>query len=90
MKVVNEDGASITTKVAVKQLHYMTVTLRLKHLYLSGEIAKQMKWHKEGKCDSEDHDIMSHILPIEMLGRPWISLIQNLQRTPALSVLSCR
>jgi hypothetical protein len=40
MKVVNEDGASITTKVAVKQLHYMAITSRLKRLYLSEEIAK--------------------------------------------------
>jgi hypothetical protein len=35
MKVVNKDGASITTKVVVKQLCYMSVTLRLKRLYLS-------------------------------------------------------
>jgi hypothetical protein len=37
MKVVNEDGASVTIKVVVKQLHYMPVTLRLKQLYLSKE-----------------------------------------------------
>jgi hypothetical protein len=29
VKVVNEDGASITMKVAVKQLRYMSVTPRL-------------------------------------------------------------
>jgi hypothetical protein len=46
IKVVNEDGASVTTKVAGKQLHYMHVTLRLKQLYLSEETAKQMRWHK--------------------------------------------
>jgi hypothetical protein len=40
VKVVNKDGASITTKVAVKQLHYTPITLRLKRLYLSEEIAK--------------------------------------------------
>jgi hypothetical protein len=40
VKVVNEDGASITTKVAVKQLCYMPITLRLKRLYLSKETAK--------------------------------------------------
>jgi hypothetical protein len=34
-KVVNDDGASVTTKVAVKLLHYMLVTTRLKQLYLS-------------------------------------------------------
>ncbi len=60
MKVVNEDGASVTTKVAVKQLRYMPITSRLKRLYLSEETAKQMRWHKEGKCDSEDPNIMLH------------------------------
>jgi hypothetical protein len=48
MKVVNEDRASITTKVAVKQLHF---TLRLKRLYVSEETAKHMRWHKDGKHD---------------------------------------
>jgi hypothetical protein len=38
----------------------MPITLRLKQLYLSEETAKQMMWHKEGKRDSEDHDIMLH------------------------------
>jgi hypothetical protein len=60
VKVVNEDGASVTTKVAVKQLHYMYVTPRLKRLYLSKETSKQMRWHKEGKRDSKDPDIISH------------------------------
>jgi hypothetical protein len=43
MKVVNEDGASLTIEVAVKQLHYMLVTPRIKRLYLSEETAKQMR-----------------------------------------------
>jgi hypothetical protein len=30
VKVVNKDGASVTIKVAVKQLRYMPITLRLK------------------------------------------------------------
>jgi hypothetical protein len=60
VKAVNKDGVSITTKVVVKQLHYMPVTPRLKRLYLSEETMKQMRWHKEGKHDSEDPDIMSH------------------------------
>jgi hypothetical protein len=59
VKVVNEDGASVTIKVVVKQLHYMPITLRLKQLYLPKE-TKQMRWHKEEKHDSEDPDIMSH------------------------------
>jgi hypothetical protein len=60
VKVVNKDGVSVTTKVAVKQLHYMSITLRLKRLYLSEETTKQMRWHKEEKCDSEDSDIISN------------------------------
>jgi hypothetical protein len=60
IKVVNENGASVTTKVVAKQLRYMLITPRLKQLYLSEETAKQMRWHKEGKRDSKDPDIMSH------------------------------
>jgi hypothetical protein len=60
VKVVNKDGASVTTKVAVKHLCYVSITLRLKRLYLSKEIVKQMRWHNEGKSDSEDPDILSH------------------------------
>jgi hypothetical protein len=40
VKVINEDGASVTTKVAVKQLRYMPITPRLKRLYLSEETTK--------------------------------------------------
>jgi hypothetical protein len=58
--VINEDGASVTTKVAVKQLHYIPITPRLKQLFLCEETAQQMRWHKEGMRDSEDTDIMSH------------------------------
>jgi hypothetical protein len=43
VKVVNEDGVSVTTKVAVKQLRYMPITPRLKRLYLSEETVKQMR-----------------------------------------------
>jgi hypothetical protein len=60
VKVINKDGVSVTTKVAVKQLHYIPITQRLKQLFLSEEIAKQMRWHKEVKRDSEDSDIISH------------------------------
>jgi hypothetical protein len=35
MKVVNKDGASVTTKMVVKHLCYMHDTPRLKRLYLS-------------------------------------------------------
>jgi hypothetical protein len=60
VKVINKDGASITTKVVVKQLRNIPIMPRLKQLFLPEETSKQMRWHKEGKCDSEDVDIMSH------------------------------
>jgi hypothetical protein len=44
VKVVNEDGAYVTTKVVVKQLRYMSIALRLKRLQLSEETAKHMRW----------------------------------------------
>jgi hypothetical protein len=60
VKVINEDGASVTTKVAIKQLHYIPITLRLKQLFLCKKMTQQMRWHKEGIRDSEDPDNMSH------------------------------
>jgi hypothetical protein len=65
MKVITEDGASVTTKVAVKQLHYIPITPRLKWLFLFKEMSQQMRWHKEGIHDSEDADIMSHPVDAE-------------------------
>jgi hypothetical protein len=65
VKVVNEDGACVTTQVVVKQLCYMPITPRLKRLYLSEETVKQIRWHKEGKHDSEDPDIISHLADTE-------------------------
>jgi hypothetical protein len=58
--MINKDGASVTTKLAVKQLHYMPITPRLKRLFLCEETTQQMRWHKEGICDSKNTDIMSH------------------------------
>jgi hypothetical protein len=60
VKVRNEDGVSVATKEATKQLRYIPITPRLKRLFLSEEIVKQMRWHHEGKRKSEDPDIMSH------------------------------
>ena len=65
MKVITEDGASVTTKVAVKQLHYIPITPRLKWLFLFKEMSQQMRWHKEGIRDSEDVDIISHPADVE-------------------------
>jgi hypothetical protein len=67
---VNEDGAFVTTKVALKPLYYMPITLRLKQLYLSKETAKPIWWYKKWKRDSEDPDIMSHLAD----GEAWEAL----------------
>jgi hypothetical protein len=60
VKVINVDGAFVTTKAAIKQLRYIPITPRLKRLFVCEETAQQMRWHKEGIHDSEDPDIMSH------------------------------
>jgi hypothetical protein len=60
VKVINKDGTFVTIKVVVKQLRYIPITSRLKWLFLSEETLKQMRWHKEGKRDSEYDNIMSH------------------------------
>jgi hypothetical protein len=89
VKVVNADGPSVITKVVVKQLRYITITPRLKRLYLSEEIAKQMRWHKEGKLDSKDPDIMSHLADSEA----WEALDHfdpKFARDPRSVPLACR
>jgi hypothetical protein len=65
VKVINEDEASITTKVVVKKLFYISITPRHKRWFLCEETVQQMRWHKEGIRDSEDVDIMSHPVDIE-------------------------
>jgi hypothetical protein len=54
LKVINEDGASVTTKVMVKQPRYIPIMPRLKRLFLCKETAQQMRWHKKGIRNSED------------------------------------
>jgi hypothetical protein len=65
VKVINKDGASITTKVVVKYLCYIPIMPRLKQLFLCEETLQQMRWHKKGIRDSEDADIMSHPMDAE-------------------------
>jgi hypothetical protein len=60
VKVINEDGTSVITKVVVKQLRYIPTMPRLKRLFLCEEMTQLMRWHKLGIRDSENPDIMSH------------------------------
>jgi hypothetical protein len=66
VKVRKQDGFFVTTKVATNQLHYIPITPRLKRLFPSEETGKQMRWHNEGKRESEDPDIMSHLTDSEV------------------------
>jgi hypothetical protein len=43
VKVINEDGAYVTTKVVVKQLYYIPIIPRLKRLFLCEETSQQMR-----------------------------------------------
>jgi hypothetical protein len=65
VKVINQDGAYVTTKVVVKQLHYIPIMPRLKRLLLCVETVQQMRWHKKGIRDTEDAHIMSHPANVE-------------------------
>jgi hypothetical protein len=60
VKVINEDRASVTIKVAVKQLGYIPIMARLKQLFLCKETTQQMQCDKKWICDSENADIMLH------------------------------
>jgi hypothetical protein len=65
MKVINEDGTSVTTKVMVKQLCDIPIRSRIKQLFLCEETTQQMRWQKEGIHDSEVTNIMSHPSDVE-------------------------
>jgi hypothetical protein len=48
IEVEYDDGLTVTTKIARKQLRYMPLIPRLKRLFISKNIARHMRWHKEG------------------------------------------
>jgi hypothetical protein len=48
----------------IRVLH-IPITAGLKQLLMSEETTNQMRWHKEGKRDSEDTVIMSHPMDAE-------------------------
>jgi hypothetical protein len=48
IEVEYDDGLTVTTKTARKQLRYMPLIPRLKRLFISKNIARHMRWHKEG------------------------------------------
>jgi hypothetical protein len=60
MELVNEDGEKVMTKVAHKQLWYMPLTPRVKHLFLLRKTAMHMRWHKD--CMDIQDGLMMHPL----------------------------
>jgi hypothetical protein len=74
IKVINEDGASVTTKVVVKQLHYIPIMPRLKRLFLCKEMTQQMRWHKKEYVIAK-MSISCRILRMSRLGMHCIILI---------------
>jgi hypothetical protein len=71
MKVGNEFGDSITTKMAIKQLCYIPITYHAKAstvvLIRRSKETNKMTWHKEGKYDCEDSYIMVNPVNAEAL-----------------------
>jgi hypothetical protein len=49
VEVINADGEEMMMEIAYKQLHYMSLTPRLKRLFISKKTAMHKRWHKEGE-----------------------------------------
>jgi hypothetical protein len=58
VEVINEDGEKVMTKLAHKQLRYMSLMPRMKWLFLSNKTARHMRWHKEDV--HENDQVMVH------------------------------
>jgi hypothetical protein len=58
VEVVNDDGETVTTEVAHKQVCYMPIAPRLKRMFLSERTVIHMRWHKNG--ERENKEMMVH------------------------------
>jgi hypothetical protein len=58
VEVENDDGVTVMTEVARKQLCCMPLISQLKCLFISKNIGRHMRWHKEGV--HENPDVMAH------------------------------
>jgi hypothetical protein len=58
VEVENDDGLTVTKKIARKQLRYMPLIPRLKRLFISKNTARHMRWHKERV--RENPNVMAH------------------------------
>ena len=57
IEVVNEDNVTMTIDVARKQPRYMSRVPRSKRLFISKNIARHMRWHKEGVHEQSQYDV---------------------------------
>jgi hypothetical protein len=48
VEVENDDGLTMKTEIARKQVRYMPLITRLKRLFISKNTTRHMRWHKEG------------------------------------------
>jgi hypothetical protein len=63
VEVKNDDGLTITTEVACKQLCYMLIIPQMKCLFISQNTARHLRWDKEGV--RENPDVMAHPADID-------------------------
>jgi hypothetical protein len=67
-EVINANGEEMMIEIAYKQLHYMTLTPRLKRLFILKKTAMHMRWRKED--EHENNNVMVH--PFD--GKAWKAL----------------
>jgi hypothetical protein len=60
IEVVNDDGETVTTEIAHKQVCYMPIAPRLKQMFLSKRTVIHMWWHKDG--ERKNKEVMMHPL----------------------------
>jgi hypothetical protein len=63
VEVENDDGLTVTTEVACKQLCCMRLIPLLKCLFISKNTTRHMRWHKE--CVRENPYVMAHVADID-------------------------
>jgi hypothetical protein len=54
VEVINDDGETVRTEVAYKQLRYMPITPQLKQMFLSERTVINMRWHKDGERENKE------------------------------------
>jgi hypothetical protein len=58
VEVINDDGETVITEVAHKQVRYMRIAHQLKHMFLLERTVIHMQWHKDG--ERENKEVMVH------------------------------